>query len=291
MSVGPVRVAKKKKLANEGRRLPREGKFHSISASAAWRETGPGTPGFKLQECRVCLALLGVIVEQKRPRLENETEKKARLFKRHRQEAANSLTHGVAAVAAAFLLAPLIALAMHRGNARHVISFSVFGSALIFLFSASTLMHWRNMHGTTRRIFDFLDYAGIYLVIAASYTPFCLVTLHGSLGWWLFGIVWGLAASGTLLSLFVGQRFDRFAVLIYLVMGWMVVIAIKPLAAGLSTGGVALLVGGGLAYSVGVIILVTDRFYHSHAIWHLFVGLGALLHLLALIFYVLPDMH
>jgi hemolysin III len=222
---------------------------------------------------------------------ENATEKKARLFKIHRQEAANSLTHGAAAILALLLFAPLVALAARKGDARHVISFSVFGSALIFLFSASTLMHWRKMHDSTRRIFDFLDYAGIYILIAASYTPFCLVTLHGAVGWWLFGTVWLMAVSGTLLSLFAGERSDRFAIAIYLVMGWLVVIAIKPLAVGLEAGGMALLLGGGLAYTAGVVVLVTNRFYHSHAIWHLFVGLGALLHLLALIFYVLPDMH
>jgi hemolysin III len=222
---------------------------------------------------------------------DDAAEKIARLFKIHRQEAANSWTHGVAAVLAVILFVPLVALAAHRGNARHVISFSVFGVALIFLFSASTLMHWRNWHDSTRRIFDFLDYAGIYILIAASYTPFCLVTLHGPVGWWLFGTVWLMALIGTLLSLFLGKRFDPYAVAVYLVMGWLVVIAIKPLAAGLQMGGMALLLGGGLAYTAGVVVLVMNRFYHSHAIWHLFVGLGALLHLLAIIFYVLPDMH
>ncbi|HTB23668.1 MAG TPA: hemolysin III family protein [bacterium] len=222
---------------------------------------------------------------------ENAAEKRARLFKMHRQEAANTFTHTVAAVAALLLFVPLVALAADKGNLRHVISFGIFGSALIFLFAASSLMHWRNMHDATMRVFDFLDYAGIYILIAASYTPFCLVTLHGPLGWWLFGTVWTLAAGGTLCSLFIGERFDHFAVGIYLAMGWLILVAIKPLAAGLSMGGLALVLGGGLAYSAGVIILVTNRFYHSHAIWHLFVGLGAFLHLLALIFYVLPDTH
>lgn len=207
-----------------------------------------------------------------------------------RQERANAITHAVAAILALLALAPLIVLAVYRGNARHIIGFSLFGSALVLLFTASSLMHFRYMRGKARRIHEFLDYAGIYLVIAATYTPFCLVTLRGAWGWSIFGVVWGLAAVGTLLALFLGQRFDRFANLIYLLMGWLIVIAIKPLAAGLQAGGLALLLGGGLAYSLGVAVLVMKRHYYSHAIWHLFVGLGAFLHMLALIFYVLPDM-
>jgi len=152
-------------------------------------------------------------------------------------------------------------------------------------------MHWRYMHGTARRFFDFLDYAGIYLVIAGTYTPFCLVTLHGPVGWALLGVVWGLAAAGTLLHLWLGARFDRYCAAIYLAMGWLVLLAIRPLAAGLKAGGLALLLGGGVAYSLGVAVLLTKRFFHSHAVWHLLVGLGALLHLLALVLYVLPDLH
>ena len=208
-----------------------------------------------------------------------------------RQERASTLTHGIMALLAFASLGPLIYLAVAHGNMRHVISFSVFGSALVLLFGASTLMHLKNMRGLHKRIYDFLDYAGIYLVIAGTYTPFCLITLHGTLGWALFGTVWGLAAIGTLLSLTLGDRFDRYAVLIYLVMGWLIVFAIRPLAAGLQFGGMALPFGGGLAYTIGVLVLVTDRLLYSHAIWHLFVGLGALLHLMAMIFYVLPDMH
>ena len=207
-----------------------------------------------------------------------------------RKEYASSLTHGVAALLAIVSLAPLIYVAVQRGNTRHIIGFSIFGSALVFLFVASSLMHFRYMRGTSRRIFEFLDYAGIYMVIAGTYTPFCLITLHGAWGWALFGVVWGLAAVGTLLSLFLRERFDRYAVIIYLLMGWLVVLAIKPLAAGLHLGGLALLLGGGLAYSLGVLELVLERHFYSHAIWHLFVGLGALLHLLAILFYVLPDM-
>lgn len=207
-----------------------------------------------------------------------------------RKDAANTLTHGIAAILAVILVGPLIAMAVTRGDLRHVVSFSVFGGALVFLFSASSLMHWRQMRGTTRRFFELLDYTGIYLLIAGTYTPFCLVSLRGALGWSLFGVVWALALGGTLMQVFLGPRFDRYSLLLYLAMGWLVLVAIVPLARALHGGGLALLVGGGIAYSLGVAVYLSKRIFHSHAIWHLFVGLGALLHGLAMVFYVLPDL-
>ena len=208
-----------------------------------------------------------------------------------RKDAANTLTHGIAAVLAAILVGPLIALAVTRGDVRHVVSFSIFGGTLIFLLSASALMHWRQIHGTTHRVFELLDYTGIYLLIAGTYTPFCLVTLHGALGWTLFGVVWGLALAGTLMQALLGPRFDRYSLLLYLAMGWLVLVPIVPLTRALHGGGLALLLGGGLAYSAGVAVYLNKRIFHSHAIWHLFVGLGALLHAAAMVFYVLPDLH
>jgi hemolysin III len=210
---------------------------------------------------------------------------------RRNREFANSLTHAIAAGVSILALGPLITLAALKGNARHVVGFSIFGSAVVFLFIASTLMHLSRWRGTQQRILEFLDHAGIYLVIAGTYTPFCLVSLHGAWGWSLFGVVWGLAALGMLFSLIFGNRFTRFADGIYLLMGWLIVIALKPLAAALTLPGLALVIGGGLAYTIGVVFLTVKRLKHYHAIWHLFVGLGALLHLAAMIFYVLPDLH
>jgi hemolysin III len=207
-----------------------------------------------------------------------------------RQELANSLSHGIMAVLALAALAPLIVLAATRGTVRHVVGFSVFGVSLVLLFSASALMHVRYMQGTARRLHEFLDYAGIYLLIAGSYTPFCLVTLRGAWGWSLFGVIWGLALFGTLCTLFLRERFDRFAAPLYLLMGWLSVLAIKPLSQGLQFGGTLLFFGGGLSYTVGLAVLALKRPFHYHAIWHLFVGLGALCHLLAMVFYVLPDL-
>ena len=209
-----------------------------------------------------------------------------------RQELANSVTHGLMALIAALALAPLIIVASLKGNARHIISFSLFGAALVFLFSASTVMHLYRSDGVHRKAHGFLDHLGIYLTIAGTYSPFCLVTLHGTMGWSLFGVIWTLAAVGIVATLYWGDGFTRrYGNLVYLLMGWMIAIAIKPLAIGLTANGVALLVGGGLAYTAGVAVLALKPHYHYHAIWHLFVGLGAFLHLCAMIFYVLPDMH
>jgi hemolysin III len=207
-----------------------------------------------------------------------------------RQELANSATHAVAAVLAMLALGPLILLAVLKGNARHIVSFSLFGAALVFLYSASTVMHLYRSTGINRKAHGFLDHLGIYLVIAGTYSPFCLVTLHGPLGWTLFTVIWSLAFFGIVATLYWGESFTRYGNGVYLMMGWLIAVAIRPLAAGLHPGGLYLLVAGGLAYTVGVLVLALKPYYHYHAIWHLFVGLGSLLHLGAMIFYVLPDM-
>lgn len=207
-----------------------------------------------------------------------------------RQELANSLTHGIAALLSIAALGPLIMLAAFYGQARHIVAFSIFGSALVLLFTSSTLMHIARRKGKRKPALEFMDHAGIYLVIASTYTPFCLVTLRGALGWGLFGVVWGLAAAGITLSAVFGERFTRFADGIYLLMGWLIAFAYRPLIAALSWRGMALILGGGLAYSIGVAVLTLKRPMHYHAIWHVFVGLGALLHLAAMVLYVLPDL-
>jgi hemolysin III len=208
-----------------------------------------------------------------------------------RQELANGLTHAIPALLSIASIGPLIILAMLRGNERHVIGFAAFGLALVFLFSASTIMHFHRSTGAVKAIYGFLDHVGICLTIAGTYTPFCLVTLHGPLGWALLIAVWSFAIIGISLSFIYGERFMQHGNTVYMLMGWLIIIAIKPLAIGLTMPGLALLVAGGLAYTIGVVILSTKKIYHYHAVWHLFVGLGALLHLATLIFYVLPDLH
>jgi hemolysin III len=210
---------------------------------------------------------------------------------KRRQELVNGLTHAVPALLSIAALGPLIILALLRGNQRHVVGFSAFGLALVFLFSASTVMHFHRSFGAVRAIYGFLDHVGICLTIAGTYTPFCLVTLHGPLGWGLLIAVWSLALITMVLCFLYGENFMQYGNYIYLGMGWLVLVAIKPLAIGLTLPGLGLLAGGGLSYTIGVGFLVTKRHYHYHAIWHVFVGLGAMLHLATLIFYVLPDLH
>jgi len=207
------------------------------------------------------------------------------------QERANALTHGIPALLSIAGLGPLIILAALSGNLRHTISFAIFGAALVFLFCASTIMHLDRSSGAVEPIYGFLDNVGINLVIAGTYTPLCMITLHGPLGWTLLGIVWTLAIAAIVLAFIYGERFMQHGNWVYLGMGWLMLIAIKSLALGLGWGGMALLVGGGMAFTAGVLFLVLQPVYQYHAVFHLFVDLGILLHVLMLIFYVLPDTH
>src|SRR5580700_6865044 len=206
-----------------------------------------------------------------------------------RQERVSSYTAGVAAIfsmAAAWIL--LVAAARY-GNLRHIFSFTVFGASMVILYGSSTFMHALPL-GKARRLFEDLDLAGIFLLIAGTYTPFALVTLQGTWGWILFGVIWGLSALGVLGMLKYKKQFEKWASAIYLVMGWLIVLAIKPLAAHLAPWGLALLVAGGLSYSLGVIFFLWTRFLHHHAIWHVFVMMGSFLHFLTMLLFVLRDM-
>jgi hemolysin III len=206
-----------------------------------------------------------------------------------RQERMSSYTAGVAAIFSMAASWVLLVAAARYGNLRHILSFTVFGVSLVVMYGSSTFMHALPL-GKTRRLFEELDLAGIFLLIAGTYTPFTLVTLQGSWGWTLFGVIWSLTAVGVLGMLKFKKQFEKWASAIYLVMGWLIVLAIKPLAANLATGGMVLLVAGGLAYSLGVIFFLWTRFLHHHAIWHIFVMVGSFLHFLAILLYVLPDM-
>lgn len=206
-----------------------------------------------------------------------------------RQERLSSYTHGVGAIFSVAALWLLVVAAARYGNLRHIFSFTVFGVTLVILYGSSTLMHALPL-GRARRLFEDLDLAGIFLLIAGTYTPFTLVTLQGPLGWALFGVIWGLAVTGVVGVSRYKKKFEKVAAPIYLIMGWLIVTAIQPLAEHLPVPGLVLLVSGGLAYSLGVIFFLWERFLHHHAIWHVFVMLGSLLHFLAILLFVLPDM-
>ena len=225
----------------------------------------------------------------------NKKANKLKVFRlrpqKRSQERANALTHGIPALLSIAGLGPLIILAALSGNLRHTISFAIFGAALVFLFCASTIMHLDRSSGAVEPIYGFLDNVGINLVIAGTYTPLCLITLHGPLGWSLLGLVWSLAIAAIVLAFVYGERFMQYGNIVYLLMGWLMVIAIKPLAMGLGWGGMAFLIAGGASFTAGVVFLAIKPVFQYHAVFHLFVDLGVLLHLAMLVFYVLPDMH
>lgn len=198
------------------------------------------------------------------------------------------MTHGVGAVLAIAGLAVLVAFAALRGNAWHVVACSVYGATLVLMYTASTIYH-AVPQPRAKRVFRILDHSSIYLMIAGTYTPFTLVTLRGTWGWTLFGLVWGMAVLGILFKAFALGRLRVLSVVFYLAMGWLVVVAFKPLLHALSPGGLVLLAAGGAAYTFGVIFFAWKRMPYHHMIWHLFVMAGGALHYFAVLLYVVPP--
>jgi len=202
------------------------------------------------------------------------------------EEIASSVTHGVGALAAAAGLVVLVCFAAMRGTAVHVVSAAIYGASLVLLYLASTIYH-AIRRPALKRVLKILDHMGIYLLIAGTYTPFALVTLRGPWGWTLFGLAWGLAALGIAQEFVFGKGARRLSILIYVVMGWMGVAALGPLAKGLGTPGLAWLLAGGLLYTGGIAFyLLDERVRHFHGVWHLFVLGGSTAHFVAIAFYV-----
>jgi len=203
------------------------------------------------------------------------------------EEIASSITHGIGAALGAAALCVLVTFAAFRGDAWRVVSFAIYGSSLVLLYLFSTFYHAiRNPR--LKLLFRYLDHSAIYLLIAGSYTPFLLVKMRGPWGWSLFGTIWGLAILGIALNFVLIGRSRMLAGLVYIGMGWLVVVAIKPLVATIPPGGIAWLVAGGLFYTVGVVFYVAKRLPFNHAIWHLFVLAGSACHFVAILLYVLP---
>jgi hemolysin III len=204
------------------------------------------------------------------------------------QEIANSVTHGIGAIVAGAGVAFLIVLACLRGSVWHIVSFGVYGGTLFVLYLTSTLYHGLTSP-RAKRVFEVLDHSFIFLLIAGTYTPFLLVTLHGAWGWSLFGVVWGLAVMGIVYKVFFTGRHPVFSTCLYIGLGWIVLLALKPLMAVLPIGGFLLLISGGACYSLGTFFYHDERWYFSHAVWHLFVLAGSFFHYFAILFYVLPE--
>lgn len=200
-------------------------------------------------------------------------------------ERLNSFTHLAGAVLATIGTPVLIVLAARSGDAWKIVACSIYGAALFLLYGASTLYH--SVRGRAKAILRKLDHCSIYLLIAGTYTPFALVTLRGPWGWTLFGLAWGLASLGIAQEFVFGKGARRLSILIYLVMGWMGVAALGPLATGLGMAGLAWLLAGGLLYTGGIVFyLLDERVRHFHGVWHLFVLGGSTAHFIAIAFYV-----
>lgn len=203
------------------------------------------------------------------------------------EELANSLTHGVGAILAIGGLAWLVTLAALRGDAWHIVACSIYGAAMVVLYTASTLYH-AIPSPRAKRVLQVIDHSAIYLLIAGTYTPFTLISLRGPWGWSLFGTVWGLAVTGIVLEIATARRWPAISIALYIAMGWVVVVATRPLVRALEPAGLALLVAGGIAYTGGLAFYGWKRLPYGHAVWHLFVLAGTALHFAAIRMYVIP---
>jgi hemolysin III len=203
------------------------------------------------------------------------------------EEKVNIITHASGLFLSVVALVLLILRALRYGDTLHVITFTVFGLSMILLYTASTLYH-STKDITTRGKLQVFDHASIYVLIAGTYTPFTLIVLPENLGWIMFGIIWTLALGGVIIKLFFTGRFDVVLTIMYVLLGWIVVVALKPLIANLAIEGVILLFAGGIAYTLGAVIYAIKKIPANHAIFHFFVLLGSLCHFLSIYFFVLP---
>ena len=200
------------------------------------------------------------------------------------EEIANSVSHGIGLLAALVAFPVLIMAALARGDAAAIVGAGVFATTLVLLYLASTLYH--AMPGSrAKRVFQVLDHSAIYLLIAGTYTPFTLGVLRGPWGWTLFGLVWSLAAAGTLLKTLGGLRSAALSTWTYLAMGWLILIAAEPAWTLLPKWGLFWLIAGGVAYTAGAVFFAAERIRYFHFVWHLFVVAGSACHFVAVLWY------
>jgi hemolysin III len=204
------------------------------------------------------------------------------------EEIVNTVTHGIGIGLSIASLVILLVFASTEGDAWRVVSFSIYGASLIILYTISTLYHVTStMH--IKKFFQLLDHASIYILIAGTYTPLMLVNMRGPWGWSLFGVIWGLTIIGILVKIFHIGKNEKLSTALYVLMGWLVVIAFKEMLLKIDMGGIIWIVIGGVSYTVGTIFFILDdRFPFSHAIFHLFVLGGSITHFFGMFFYILP---
>ena len=204
------------------------------------------------------------------------------------EEKINIISHAIGFILSIVALVLLMAHACLHGDVRHIVSFSIFGASLMMLYAASTFYHLAKKPALRNRL-KIMDHASIYVLIAGTYTPFTLVTLKGATGWVIFGISWGLALTGIILKLFFTGKYDLISTIMYILMGWVIVFAIKPLIRNLPLEGLLWLFAGGISYTVGAVLYSIEKIKFNHAIFHLFVLIGSFCHFISVFFYVLPS--
>jgi hemolysin III len=207
-------------------------------------------------------------------------------YYRHKEEMLNVITHLAGLVLSIAGLVLLVTFASLHGNVWHIVSFTIFGSSMVILYLASTMYHYVGQKKWRRKL-NIMDHAAIYVLIAGTYTPYCLTVLNGAMGWTLFGITWGLAIAGIILKLFFTGRYDSLSTISYVLMGWVAVIAAKPLAENLSYEALFYLLLGGLFYTLGAVIFSIKKLPYNHAIFHFFVLFGTISHFVSVFFYIL----
>lgn len=204
------------------------------------------------------------------------------------EEKINIISHTIGLILSIVALILLVTHANLHGDLWHIVSFSIFGASLIILYAASTFYHSAKKSELRNRL-KIIDHASIYVLIAGTYTPFTLVTLNGTIGWVIFGTSWGLALTGIILKLFFTGKYNLISTIMYVLMGWVIVFAIKPLINNLPLEGLLWLFAGGISYTIGAILYSIKKIKFSHAIFHMFVLIGSFCHFMSVFFYVLPS--
>ena len=203
------------------------------------------------------------------------------------EELANTITHGIGLLIALGAMAVLVVFAAIFGDAWHIVGCSIYGVTLVFLYAASTFYHSAH-HPEVKSLLRTLDHSAIFLLIAGTYTPFTLVNLRGGWGWSLLGVIWGLAIIGIVCEGALRRRSKVGALALYVMMGWVALVAVKPIVTAIAAHGVLLILAGGVAYTAGVGFYLWRRIPYHHAIWHLFVIMGSMFHYFAVLLYVIP---
>ena len=204
------------------------------------------------------------------------------------EEKINIISHAIGSILSIVAFIFLFIHANLHGNVWHIVSFSIFGASLITLYAASTFYHSAKKSELRNRL-NIIDHASIYILIAGTYTPFTLVTLKGTIGWVIFGTTWGLALTGIILKLFFTGKYNLISTIMYVLMGWVIVFAIKPLINNLPLEGLIWLLVGGISYTIGAILYSIKKIKFNHAIFHMFVLSGSFCQFMSVFFYVLPS--